>query len=120
MKKEKKTSQKAAPIAAELAEATATVEITKAATPVATDKVAAMVEKARIARQAAALGLYPQEEADALWEEAVAACKPSDEAIQAAKDAKAKADETAKVFRVAKAAFEMGMVTEDFPLRRFP
>ena len=77
-----------------------------------------MLAKARIAKQAAEMGLMPQAEADALWDEAVAACKPSEEAIQAAKDAKAKADEAAKVFRTAKAAYDLGMVSADVLLEK--
>ena len=116
MKKNRKASNPVAAVAIE--DQTETVCITAEAivTPVANDEIAAakaLLDKARIARLAAEKGLIPQDEADALWEAAVAACKPSEESIRAAKDAKAKAAEAAKVLRIAKDAFAQGMVSAE-------
>ena len=50
--------------------------------------------------------------ADALWAQAVEACKPSPEAIALAKDAKAKKDDAEKVLKAAQSAHKVGLVTE--------
>ena len=60
-----------------------------------------LVKKAQAAKNAAAVGLIPQEQADALWVQAVEACKPSPEAIALAKAAKAKKDDAEKVLKAA-------------------
>ena len=60
-----------------------------------------LVKKAQAAKNAAAVGLIPQEQADALWAQAVEACKPSPEAIALAKAAKAKKDDAEKVLKAA-------------------
>ena len=60
-----------------------------------------LVAKARAARQAALVGLIPQEQADALWADAEAACKPTEESLAKAKVAK---DELVQAEKVLKAA----------------
>jgi len=64
----------------------------------ADDKRAELVKKAQAAKQAAMVGLIPKEQAEAIWNEAVEACKPSEESIAMAKTAKAIKDESEKVF----------------------
>ncbi len=73
----------------------------------------ALVKKAQAAKQAAALGLIPQEQADALWAEAQAACKPSPEAVAKAEAAKREASEADKIAKAAKAALVYGLITEE-------
>ena len=53
---------------------------------------AELVAKAQAARQAAKVGLIPQEQADALWKQAEEACKPTEESLEKAKAAKEKKD----------------------------
>ena len=72
-----------------------------------------LVKKAQAAKQAALVGLIPQEQADAIWNEAVEACKPSDEAIALAKAAKGKKDDAEKVLKAAQSAHKVGLVSED-------
>jgi len=60
-----------------------------------------LVAKAKAARQAALVGLIPQEQADALWAEAEAACRPTEESLAKAKVAK---DELVQAEKVLKAA----------------
>ena len=64
-----------------------------------------LVKRAQAAKQAALVGLIPQEQADAIWNEAVEACKPSDEAIALAKAAKGKKDDAEKVLKAAQSAY---------------
>ena len=71
-----------------------------------------LVKKAQAAKNAAAVGLIPQEQADALWAQAVEACKPSPEAIALAKSAKTKKDDAEKVLKAAQSAHKVGLVTE--------
>ena len=71
-----------------------------------------LVKKAQAAKNAAAVGLIPQEQADALWAQAVEACKPSPEAIALAKSAKEKKDDAEKVLKAAQSAHKVGLVTE--------
>jgi len=73
---------------------------------------AELVAKAQAARQAAKVGLIPQEQADALWKQAEEACKPTEESLEKAKAAKEKKDEAEKVLKAAQNAQKVGLVTE--------
>jgi len=73
----------------------------------------ALVAKAKAAKQAALVGLIPQAEADAYWAQAEAACKPSEEAVARAIEAKEEAAKAAKVLKAAQAAFDTGLVGAD-------
>ena len=73
---------------------------------------AELVAKAQAAKQAAKVGLIPQEKADALWKEAEAACKPTQESLDKAKAAKETKDEAEKVLKIAQNAQKAGLVTE--------
>ena len=74
---------------------------------------AELVAKAQAARQAAKVGLIPQEQADALWKEAEEACKPTEESLELAKAVKEQKDEAEKALKAAEAAFKYGLVTEE-------
>jgi len=73
---------------------------------------AELIEKAQAARQAAKVGLIPQEQADALWKQAEEACKPTEESLEKAKAAKEKKDEAEKVLKAAQAAFKAKLLGE--------
>ena len=72
-----------------------------------------LVKRAQAAKQAALVGLIPQEQAEAIWNEAVEACKPSEESIALAKAAKGKKDDAEKVLKAAQSAHKVGLVSED-------
>jgi hypothetical protein len=74
---------------------------------------AELVAKAQAARQAAKVGLIPQEQADALWAQAVDACKPTEESLVLAKAAKTKKDDAEKVLKAAQAALKAELLTEE-------
>ena len=74
---------------------------------------AELIKKAKAARQVAEAGLYPKEKADALWAQAVEACKPTEESLALAKAAKERKAEAEKVLKAAQAAQEVGLVTEE-------
>jgi len=73
----------------------------------------ALIAKAKAAKQAALVGLISHEEADEHWARAEAACKPSEESIDAAKAAKEEMDKAAKIAKAAQAAFAAGLIGED-------
>jgi hypothetical protein len=73
----------------------------------------ALIAKAKAARQAAVVGLISQEEADAHWANAEAACKPSEESITVAKTARDEAAKVTKVLKAAHAALAAGLIDED-------
>ena len=60
---------------------------------------AKLIEKAQAAKQAAKVGLIPQEQADSLWAQAVEACKPTEESLALAKAAKEKKDNAELVLK---------------------
>ena len=72
-----------------------------------------LVKKAQAAKQAALVGLIPQEQADAIWNEAVEACKPTEESLAIAKIAKGKKDDAEKVLKAVQSAHKVGLVTEE-------
>jgi len=72
-----------------------------------------LVAKAKAARQAALVGLIPQEDADALWAEAEAACKPTEESLAMAKAAKDELTQAEKVLKAAQNAHAVGLIDED-------
>ena len=72
-----------------------------------------LVAKAKAARQAALVGLIPQDVADALWAEAEAACKPSAETLANVKAAKDRQAQAEKILKAAQAAFAVGLIAED-------
>ena len=72
-----------------------------------------LVAKAKAAKQAALVGLIPQDVADALWAEAEAACKPTDEALANVKAAKETQAQAEKILKAAQAAFAVGLIAED-------
>jgi len=93
-----------------------THEVEIAGTPqtdIATDDREKLVAKARAAKQAALVGLIPQEEADALWAQAVEACKPTEESLEAMKAAKEVKEKAEKVLKAAQAAFAVGLLNEE-------
>jgi hypothetical protein len=71
------------------------------------------VAKAKAARQAAMVGLIPQEQADALWSEAEAACKPTEESLAKAKAAKDELTQAEKVLKAAQNAQAVGLMDAD-------
>ena len=85
----------------------------EAAPTIATDDREKLVAKAKAAKQAAMVGLISQEEADAIWAEAVEACKPTEESLAAAKATKEEKDKAEKVLKAAQAAFAVGLLTEE-------
>ena len=85
----------------------------EAAPTIATDDREKLVAKAKAAKQAAMVGLISQEEADALWAEAVEACKPTEESLATVKAAKEMKDKAEKILKAAQAAFAVGLLTED-------
>jgi hypothetical protein len=91
------------------------VETTIAPEAVAPEAVArdALIAKAKAARQAALVGLISQEDADAHWAAAEAACKPSEESLALAKTAKENVDKAIKVLKAAQAAFAAHLIAED-------
>jgi len=72
-----------------------------------------LVAKAKAARQAAMVGLIPQEQADALWTEAEAACKPTEESLAKAKAAKEELVQAEKVLKAAQVAHAVNLIGED-------
>jgi len=74
---------------------------------------AELVAKTQAARQAAKVGLIPQEQADAIWKEAEEACKPTEESLALVKIAKEMKDGAEKVLKAAIAAHKVGLVAED-------
>ena len=72
-----------------------------------------LVAKARAARQAAMVGLIPQEQADALWAEAEAACKPTEESLAMAKAAKEELVQAEKVLKAAQNAHAVDLIDAD-------
>ena len=72
-----------------------------------------LVAKARAARQAAMVGLIPQEQADALWSEAEAACKPTEESLAMAKAAKEELVQAEKVLKAAQNAHAVDLIDAD-------
>ncbi|MGL6196096.1 MAG: winged helix-turn-helix domain-containing protein [Thermoguttaceae bacterium] len=72
-----------------------------------------LVAKAKAARVAAEAGLIPQEQADAIWAQAEAACKPSEESLALAKAAKEEKEKAEKVAKAAKIAFDAELISED-------
>jgi hypothetical protein len=80
---------------------------------IAQDEREKLVAKARAARQAALVGLIPQEQADALWADAEAACKPTEESLAKAKAAKDELAQAEKVLKAAQAAQAVGLIDED-------
>ena len=74
---------------------------------------AKLIEKAQAAKQAAKVGLIPQEQADSLWAQAVEACKPTEESLALAKAAKEKKDNAELVLKAAQAAYKAGLLTEE-------
>ena len=80
--------------------------------PQTPEAVKALWEKAKAAKNAADLGLLPQEQAAALWAEAEAASKPTPEALDAAEKAKTAKQAAEKKESAAKAAFTMGLLDE--------
>jgi hypothetical protein len=105
MKKNKKTTAVAQDIAPEIAP-----EAVASPAPNFRDEI---VAKAKAARQAALVGLIPQDVADALWGEAEAACKPSEESLALAKEAKEAKDKADKVLKAARDAFAVGLISEE-------
>jgi hypothetical protein len=85
----------------------------QAETTPADDKRAELVKKAQAAKQAALVGLIDQAKADKIWKEAEEACKPTEESLALAKDAKEKKEKADKILKAALAAKEVGLVTED-------
>ena len=72
-----------------------------------------LVAKAKAARQAAMVGLIPQVQANALWAEAEAACKPTEESLAKAKAAKDELTQAEKVLKAAQNAYAVDLIDED-------
>ena len=98
IKTTKTTASKTKKVAAPKAEAIAV----EAAPTIATDDREKLVAKAKAAKQAALVGLISQEEADAIWAQAVEACKPTEESLATAKAAKEEKDKAEKILKAAK------------------